>query len=224
MPDLSQAINFIAVCFIPILLGVVLHELAHGWVAWKMGDPTARRLGRLSLNPLAHLDAFGSLVFIVTAVTSSIAGGGFVFGWAKPVPVNPRYFRNFRLGMLLVSLAGAAANLLLALVFAVLFFVFDTLTPFSFNNSFMLKMCLTGIFINFNLAFLNLLPIPPLDGSKVVACLLPPYPAAAYFRLEKYGMLIVLVLLATGLLGKTVLPLTMYCANAVIHLVSLLFY
>jgi Zn-dependent protease len=230
MDNLSQAINFIAICFVPILLGAVCHELAHGWVARKMGDPTAMQLGRLTLNPLAHLDFFGSLIFIVTAVTSGIAGNGFVFGWAKPVPVNPRYFRNFRQGMILVSLAGAGANLLLTVAFAILarialFFASGSHTPlFLLNNSFLLNMCITGVFINLNLTFLNLLPIPPLDGSRVIACLLPPRLAGSYFSLGKFGMLIVLLLLATGILSKIIIPLTMYCAIAILDLFGLTLY
>ncbi|MDR2825967.1 MAG: site-2 protease family protein [Deltaproteobacteria bacterium] len=227
MQNLSQAINLIAICFIPILLGAVLHELAHGWVAYKMGDSTARQLGRLTLNPLAHLDFMGSIIFIVTAVTSSVVGNGFIFGWAKPVPINPRFFRDFKKGMILVSLAGAAANLLLAVCFALLarialFFATGEHALLSLlNNTFILNMCVAGVFINLNLAFLNLLPIPPLDGSRVVASLLPPSLASAYFRLGKFGLLIILILLATGFLGKIIVPLTLYCASALMRLVGL---
>jgi Zn-dependent protease len=230
MDNLSQAIQLIAVCFVPILLGAVFHELAHGWVACKRGDPTARRLGRLSLNPLVHLDFLGSLIFIVTTLASSVSGAGFIFGWAKPVPINPRYFRDFRLSMILVSLAGAAANLLLALSFAALarlalFFAEGRHAPlFSLNNTFVLNMCVAGVLINLNLAFLNLLPIPPLDGSRVVACLLPPPMASAYFRLGNFGMLIVLVLLATGFLGKVIIPLTVYSAGIIMDIAGLQLY
>ncbi len=191
----------------PALLGIILHEVAHGACAYRLGDPTAHDAGRLTLNPLPHIDPVGLLVFVVTTVS-----GLLVFGWAKPVPIDVRYFRNPRRDFMLVALAGHCTNFLLAAFFAVLLWAGLTLVPESFwdANSWaisILIMCRAGVVINLGLAWLNLVPLPPLDGSRVILYLLPARFVGGYLNLERYGLLILLLLLATGALQAVLGPL-----------------
>ena len=167
-----------AVYLIPTLLGIIMHEVAHGWMASRKGDQTARFMGRLTLNPVSHFDALGAAVFLLTSL-----GTGFIFGWAKPVPVNMRNLRDPARDMMWVALA-----------------ISDTTRYF-------LLMLVAGVNINLCLAWINLLPIPPLDGSKIVAYFLPPRAAWAYMSAGRYGFIILVLLLATGLLGHILGPL-----------------
>ena len=199
--DIAQTIQKIIILTPPILLAVTVHEMAHGWMAWKLGDPTAKNAGRLTLNPFSHLDIFGTLVFFITQT----------IGWAKPVPVNPLYFKNPARDMMLVSVAGPASNLILAVISAVM--LHCIVGPFSMwtqsaNSIFvpMLYMAYVSIQINIGLAVFNLLPIPPLDGSKILAGLLPPRLAIKYQELERYGFIIILVLVFTGITGRIIIP------------------
>lgn len=208
MIDVSRALSQAAIFAVPFLLGVTCHELAHGLAAFKKGDRTAYMLGRLTLNPLKHLDPVGTALFFLTAVT-----GPFVFGWAKPVPVNPRWFKNIRRDMMLVSLAGPAANLVLVLFFAfmakIIVFAVD-FAPESLSKALLgplYLIALAGIRFNVVLAVFNLLPIPPLDGSRVVSWLLPRDAANWYESLERWGFFILILLLATGLIGHIVGPI-----------------
>lgn len=205
--DISQALRLLAIAFVPALLGIILHEVAHGWVAERCGDPTARLMGRLTLNPLPHIDPMGLAVFGLTSLS-----GAFVFGWAKPVPVDPRQFRNPARDMMLVALAGPLTNFLLAVLFGLGLLAAVTLLPFAQwrgNTAyiFALSSLQAGVVINFGLGWLNLLPIPPLDGSKILAYFLPGQWAWRYMSLGRYGFVILLALLATGLLGKLLGPL-----------------
>jgi Zn-dependent protease len=209
---LTQFTYNLSIALIPVLLGMILHEIAHGWVAFKMGDPTAKALGRLTLNPLPHLDPLGTLFFVITAFVSRASGTPFIFGWARPIPIDPRRFRSFRQGMFLVSIAGASANLLLALLFSfltkfVLIFIRVPMHRALGGESFLLDMCVMGVYINCTLAWFNLMPVPPLDGSKVLVSVMPAPLARAYLRIERYGMIIVLLLFVTNLLPKVMLPL-----------------
>jgi len=174
------------------ILGIVLHEYAHGWVAWKLGDPTAKYSGRLTLDPRAHFDPLGAMMFIISALM------GIGFGWAKPVPVNYYNLRNPRRDVVLVSLAGAGANILLAfgclLIYHLLGFLFSGIAIF-FE---------IGFLLNLFLALFNLLPIPPLDGSKVLMALLPPRYAYAYAGLEMYGFIILLIFILSPLFSTLV--------------------
>lgn len=185
---------------LPVLIfSIVLHEVAHGWVARREGDPTAFMLGRITLNPLPHIDPIGSIVVPAMLI---LLGGGFVFGWAKPVPVNPRNFRNFKGGDIRVSLAGIAVNLMLVVFFAV---VAAAVTwgmrwfPDAYQTWFIFRgMAYYGIQINIVLALFNLLPIPPLDGSHVMYHLLPPRLGMQYREAGRYGMILVFAFLFLG--------------------------
>ncbi|MBQ7607035.1 MAG: site-2 protease family protein [Desulfovibrionaceae bacterium] len=202
-----EAFQKIAIYSVPALLGIILHEVAHGFCAYRLGDPTARDAGRLTVNPLPHIDPMGLLVFVVTTLS-----GALVFGWAKPVPIDTRYFRNPRRDFMLVALAGPCTNFLLAAFFAFLLWAGLFFVPESFwlSNSWaisLLLLCKAGVFINLGLAWLNLVPLPPLDGSRVVLYLLPPKLAAGYAKLERYGLVILILLLVTGALHIVLVPL-----------------
>lgn len=202
-----DAVQKIAIYSVPMLLGIILHEVAHGYVAWRFGDPTAKALGRLTINPVPHIDPMGLLVFVVTSLTTP-----FVFGWAKPVPVDTRYFVQPRRALMYVSLAGPATNFALAIAFAGLLWAGLNLVPevFWLQHTWaipLLSVCKAGVLINLGLAWLNLVPIPPLDGSKIVAYFLPRRAAETYMQLERYGMLLLLLLIVSGALNAVVTPL-----------------
>lgn len=219
--DIAVYLRRFAVAAIPALLGIILHEVAHGWMAEKRGDPTARALGRITLNPLPHIDPTGLLVFALTSLT-----GSFVFGWAKPVPVNPRYFHTPAKDMMLVALAGPMTNFLLAACFALLLRLMTLGLPIEAWTGnptvlFLGSMFYAGVIINIGLAWLNLLPIPPLDGSKVLAYFLPPNAAWTYMDAGRYGFVILLLLLATGALSYVLGPLVHTSSTLLLDLLGL---
>ena len=205
--DLAVSIKRLSVAFVPLMLGIILHEVAHGWAALKRGDPTAAMLGRLTINPVPHIDPVGLFVFVLTSLT-----GPFVFGWAKPVPINPRNFRNIVKDTMLVSFAGPAANFLLSIGFAVLLRLLIEFFPFGEWQ---------GNTVNIGLGWLNLMPIPPLDGSKILWGVLPPKLGFQYMQLERYGFLVLILLLMTGALGYILYPLIQFSVNTVFSLVVL---
>ncbi len=175
--------------FIIVILSAIIHEYSHGWVAEQLGDPTARLAGRLTLNPIAHIDPIGTILVPLILV---MLPGGFIFGWAKPVPFNPLNLRNQRWGPALVALAGPASNLLIALALAV---IIRWLGPGAFTSFLALI-----VYINILLAVFNLVPIPPLDGSKVLYAILPNTPSWWRFKLqlEQYGMILVIMFIFIG--------------------------
>ena len=200
IPDIAYTI---AVWAAPILFAITLHEAAHGWVANKLGDPTAKKLGRITINPIKHIDPVGTVVVpLFLAMVSP-----FVIGWAKPVPIQPRYFKSPLLDMALVAVAGPVSNFFMACFWA----MFIQLVYMSLEHSqllvFLAEMGKNGIIINIVLMVLNLLPIPPLDGGRVVAGILPPNLAMPFMQLERFGMVIILVLLVSGILGKIIWPI-----------------
>ena len=181
------------------MIVIVLHEVAHGYVAFKMGDPTAKAAGRLTLNPMAHVDPVGTLILPAALI---LMKSPIIFGWAKPVPVNPYNFSNPRKGMLLTSLAGPAANFSLAVIFAT-FFKMGLFPAHSAGWAFLLM----GILISLVLGVFNMIPIPPLDGSNILAACLPARMARSYMEIEKYGFIILIALLYMGLFDKIIIPL-----------------
>lgn len=199
MDSITEQLLRILIWGPPLILSLTLHELAHGHMALRLGDPTAKNAGRLSLNPLRHLDIIGALAFIFLKV-----------GWAKPVPVNPAHFRNPQRDMLKVALAGPATNLILALICAILrqlLMVLPVGEHLGLAVAVLWAMVSEGLWINVMLAVFNLLPIPPLDGSRILTGILPPRAALAWLRMEPYGFLVILALFWTGVLGQVLMPI-----------------
>lgn len=200
MNDLTL-IQQITVWTLPVLFAITLHEVAHGWMASKLGDQTARMLGRLTLNPFKHIDPIGTIVVPAALLMFT----GFVFGWAKAVPVDSRNFKNPRKDMAWVAIAGPAANFIMALMWAFIAKIGMMLEPANPSvGEFLIYSGTAGITINLILMLLNLLPIPPLDGSRVIAAFMPKKLAWQFGQLDRYGFIILIVLLLTGLL-QTVL-------------------
>jgi len=195
---MASIVQRICIYAIPTLLAIILHEVAHGWVADRLGDPTARYSGRLTLNPAAHIDLFGTILLPLVLFIS----GGFIFGYAKPVPINPHNLRNPRRDMMWISLAGILTNLALAAVSAMVFriLVSSLGSPPSPIVGPLVMMLGVSVRINCILAVFNAIPIPPLDGSRVLVNLLPPEGAAVFTKLEPYGFIIILLLFFSGMI------------------------
>ena len=195
MPNLQTLLIYI----IPLLFAITLHEAAHGWVASKLGDHTARMMGRVTLNPIKHVDPVGTVVVPLLLIVMNV---GFIFGWAKPVPINFRALRSQKSGMIWVALAGPGANFPMAIGWLILAIISLKLELFILYS-----MARVGIFLNILLAVFNLLPIPPLDGSRVISALLPGSLAYKYGQFEQYGFLILLGLMFIGGFQLFVLPI-----------------
>jgi len=206
--DLNQLVQTVAIYALPVLLAITLHEAAHGYVARHFGDMTAYAQGRVSLNPARHIDFVGTIIVpVLILLLSKFAGGaGILFGWAKPVPVNYSALRRPRQHMMWVAAAGPAANLAMALAWAALFKSADVL-PANYFTQAALLMARAGIEVNVILMLLNLLPILPLDGGRIVASLLPSRLAWRYAKLEPWGLPILLLLLFTSALGVILAPM-----------------
>jgi len=179
------------------LFSVIIHEVAHGYTALRHGDPTAKIMGRLTLNPVPHIDPIGSILLPVLLFFS---GSGILFGWAKPVPVNPLNFRNYRRGEIAVSASGPLSNLALAAIFALVL-------RLEVGGMGLATLAFYGVRINLFLALFNLIPIPPLDGSHILAMLLPPDLLRLYRYLDPVGFILILILFYTGVLGAILMPL-----------------
>jgi len=201
--DLVPLMQKIALYAIPMIFAITLHEAAHGYVARHFGDYTAYQQGRISLNPLIHIDPVGTILIpLVLVVTTA---GQFIFGWAKPVPVNFGNLRNPKRDMLWVAAAGPGANLLMAILWGVVLKVAFVL-PVNYFSYPLQEMAGGGIKINLVLMALNLIPIPPLDGGRIAVSLLPNQVAYRFAMIEPYGFIIIVVLLATQLLGVVIGP------------------
>lgn len=206
---MQEIIYIIVIGAVPVLLAITLHEAAHGMIADKLGDPTARQLGRITLNPIKHIDPQGTIMIplVMIVLSKMLLGQLMAFGWAKPVPVDPRHFKQPLLDMALVALAGPGSNFVMASLWALFISLSTTVVSDQAILKHLVFMGEIGIFINVLLLVLNLLPIPPLDGGRIVAGVLPKEMAIAYLRIEPYGMWILLALLFSGVLGQILWPL-----------------
>lgn len=203
---MNDIIQTIAVYAIPVIFAITLHEAAHGYVARLFGDPTAQQAGRVTLNPIKHIDPVGTLLVpVAILLTSKLMGaGGLLFGWAKPVPVDFGRLRHPKRDMLWVALAGPASNLLMAILWVLCFRIYRDI---GLDESFWYEMAQAGISVNLVLMALNLLPILPLDGGRILFSLLPHRLAWQYSRIEPYGLIIVLLLLVTDVLWILMEPI-----------------
>ena len=195
----------------PLLVAVILHEVAHGWVAERLGDPTARALGRITLNPIKHIDPVMTLLLPGLLILS---GSPIIFGGAKPVPINPGYFKNPRKGMVWVALAGPAVNIILASICYLLVMALDKMNADVVNHSAIVLLVgawlIYGVVINLVLALFNLFPVPPLDGGRIAVGLLPLSLARPLAKLERWGLLIVFLLLYSGVIDAYLGPIIKY--------------
>lgn len=210
--DFANIMQKIAVVYPALLIALVLHEYAHAWVAKHYGDNTSLWSGRLTLNPAAHIDPFGTVLFPLIG----IALGGFIFGWAKPVPIEPRNFRDYRNGLFWVSFAGPLSNILLGFLFAFAMVAFAVYVPREFGMYQPLFLILQQLVtINFVLAVFNLIPIPPLDGSKMVESFLSYENLRKFQALEQWGFYILLFLMFSGALRVILMPVHWFYQVAV---------
>ncbi|MDR2154069.1 MAG: site-2 protease family protein [Burkholderiaceae bacterium] len=201
--NISDIIQTVALYALPVLFAITAHEAAHGYVARHFGDNTAAMLGRVTLNPIKHIDPVGTI--LMPLVLYVVTAGGFVFGYAKPVPVRFGHLRNPKRDMIWVALAGPASNLAQALLWGVLL---SLLAGVGVTERFFIEMCRAGMLVNVVMFVFNLFPLPPLDGGRILVGLLPPRPAIVLSRLEPWGFFIVMALVLTGIVSRLwMLPL-----------------
>jgi len=206
--------------YVVLLFSLSFHESAHAWMAWRLGDDTAKNLGRVSLNPIVHIDPIGTLLFPLIQIFTSLP----LLGWAKPTPYNPANFRrdvSMRKGHMLVAAAGPVSNFLLALIFTAILFVFIKAHVVESEDDFFLHLMALGIELNVLLAVFNLIPIPPLDGSKVASFGLPGDLGEQYDRIVgPYGFMILMLLLISGAFGYVVYPVQRFIVGLLFNLLQ----
>ncbi|SSC07070.1 site-2 protease family protein [bacterium endosymbiont of Bathymodiolus sp. 5 South] len=210
MPDFQTLLIYT----IPLIFAITVHEFAHGWVANQYGDATAKMLGRLTLNPIKHIDPIGTI--LVPAILY-FTGSPFLFGWAKPVPINFNALKSPKKDMILVALAGPVSNFIMALLWLLVI-----LFALNLQSQLLIDMAYFGIAINLILGVFNLLPLPPLDGSRVVSALLPNHLAYEYNKLEQYGLFILVGLLFLGVFERVILPIVQILNHTMLSLGGLI--
>jgi Zn-dependent protease len=220
MLSLAESIQRLSIQLPPFIMAVIFHEFAHGWVANRWGDPTAKINGRLTLNPLPHVDPVGTLLF---PIINMLTGMSLLIGWAKPVPINPTRFKKYRPGIFWVSLAGPGMNFLLAILSTFAFCALHAWVPRSFYlHEPLLSMAYVSITLNYALGIFNLVPLPPLDGSKIVEAFLPYEAAKSYEALSQYSFFILMALLMSGAFSILSIPIR-FCSELTLQWVSALF-
>lgn len=213
--ETADTIRHLLISALPVLIAITFHEVSHGLVANKLGDPTAKMLGRLTLNPIAHIDIFGTIILPLMLIV--VTDGRFVFGYAKPVPINPMNFKNPKKDMAISAAAGPVTNLLLAICCFIIWKAVLTplagLSPELVGEKVLRPLTLifqSGIVVNVVLAAFNMIPIPPLDGGRVLTGLLPYKQAAAFSKIEPFGFIIVLLLIYSGIANYIIMPFIVF--------------